>query len=79
MSCSLHDVAGYEADGVPSVLVATEEFKSAVETQRESLGIMPTVVYLPHPIQSRADPEMELLADSYFEAILGALLGTSGS
>jgi hypothetical protein len=74
VSCSLHDVAGYEADGIPSVLVASEEFKTAVETQREPLGTMPTVVYVPHPIQSRSDEEMESLADSYFEAILGGLL-----
>jgi alkanesulfonate monooxygenase SsuD/methylene tetrahydromethanopterin reductase-like flavin-dependent oxidoreductase (luciferase family) len=74
VSCSLHDVAGYEADGIPSVLVASEEFETAVETQRESLGTMPTVVYVPHPIQSRSDEEMESLADSYFEAILGGLL-----
>jgi hypothetical protein len=76
VSCSLHDVAGYEAEGVPTVLVASEEFESAVETQRETLGTMPTVVYLPHPIQSRSDAEMQSLADAYFEAISGALVET---
>ncbi len=76
MSCSLHDLAGLEADGVPTVLVASEEFESAVETQRMTLGTMPTVVYLPHPIQSRSDAEMQSLADSHFKAVLGALLET---
>ena len=74
MSCSLHDLAGYESDAVPAVLVASEEFTSAVEAQRDSLGTMPTVVYVPHPIQSRSDPEMASLADSYFDLILDSLL-----
>ena len=74
MSCSLHDVAAYETDGVPSVLVASEEFVTAVEFQRDALGTLPTVVYVPHPIQSRSDAEMESLADSYFDAILSSLL-----
>lgn len=76
MSCSLHDLAGYEAEGVPSVLVASEEFVSAVESQRDSLGTMPTVVYVPHPIQSRSDADMESLADSYFDSIVASLLET---
>lgn len=77
MSCSLHDLAGYEGEGVPTVLVASEEFASAVATQRETLGTMPSVVYLPHPIQSRSDDEMEALADSHFDAIVGGLLEIS--
>lgn len=76
MSCSLHDLAGYEADGVPAVLVASEEFETAVETQRETLGTTPAVVYVPHPIQSRSDAELQTLAESRFAAILGALLET---
>ena len=74
MSCSLHDLAAYETDDVPSVLVASEEFVTAVELQRDALGTMPTVMYVPHPIQSRSDAEMESLADSYFDAILSSLL-----
>lgn len=74
MSCSLHDLAGYETGGVPSVLVASDEFVTAVESQRGALGVMPTVVYVPHPIQRRSDTEMESLADSHFDAILASLL-----
>ncbi len=74
MSCSLHDLAAYETDGVPSVLVASEEFTTAVEAQRQALGTMPTVVYVPHPIQSLSDAEMESLADAHFDTILGSLL-----
>lgn len=74
MSCSLHDLAGYEADGVPSVLIASEEFTSAVEAQRASLGTLPAVIYVPHPIQSRSDSEMRALADTFFDAAIGSLL-----
>lgn len=74
MSCSLHDLAGYEADGVPSVLFASEEFVSAVDSQMVTLGTLPTVIYLPHPIQSRTDEQIEELADSYFDLAIGSLL-----
>lgn len=74
MSCSLHDLAAYESDGVPSVLIASQEFASAVEAQRASLGILPSVVFVPHPIQNRSDAEMEALADAYLDAVIGSLL-----
>ncbi len=76
MSCSLHDLAGYEAEGVPAVLVASEEFETAVETQRETLGTVPAVIYLPHPIQSRTDSELQSFAEARLAAVLGALLET---
>lgn len=74
MSCSLHDLAEYESHGIPSVLAASEEFVSAAKAQGNALGIHPAVVYLPHPIQSRTDAEMEELADQFVEQLIAALV-----
>lgn len=74
MSCSLHDLAEYESYGTPSVLVASEEFASATDAQGRALGIRPAVVYVPHPIQSRDDPEMVTLADEYVDRVISALV-----
>jgi len=70
----LHDLAEYEANGVPAVLVASDEFASAVESQKYSLGTSPAVVFVRHPIQSRTDAELEELAERTFDQALGALL-----
>ncbi len=73
MSCSLHDLAEYENQGIPAVLVASSEFEAAVERQKDSLGTVPTVVYVPHPIQSRTDIELEALAESILDEVLSSL------
>ena len=74
MSCSLHDLAEFEARGVPSVLVASEEFISAAEVQSVALGTNPAVIYVAHPIQSRNDAEMKELADLHFDQVISQLL-----
>jgi hypothetical protein len=74
VSCSVHDVAALEDQGLPCVFVATEEFRSAREAQAAALGSDPAVVWLPHPIQDRTDGEMRELADSTADAVLAALL-----
>jgi len=76
VSCSVHDVAEYEANGVPSVFVASEEFTSATTAQASALGVDPAVVYLPHPIQSRTDEEIQALAEKVVDSLLAAI--TSG-
>lgn len=74
MSCSVHDLAEYETNGVPSVLVATEQFATATTAQAGALGTEPSVVYVQHPIQDRTDAELRQIADGAIEALLGALL-----
>ncbi len=74
MSCSLHDLAEYEGQGIPSVLAASEEFAGAAEAQGNALGIQPAVVYLPHPIQSRTDTEIEDLAERFVDRLIAALV-----
>ena len=74
MSCSLHDLAEYEARGIPAVLVASEEFVSAAQSQSGALGIDSAVVYVAHPIQSRNDEEMWELADEHLDRLISELL-----
>ena len=72
----MHDLVDYEARGLPSVLVASDEFAQAAEKQAEALG-MPDVarraVYVPHPIQDATDEEMRAKASVAIDAILEAI------
>ena len=73
MSCSVHDVAGLEERGVPTVFVASDEFVSAREAQALALGLEPMVVWLPHPIQDRTDDEMVAHADAVIDQLIEAI------
>ena len=72
----MHDLVDYEARGLPSVLVASDEFIQAAEKQAEALG-MPDVasraVYVPHPIQDATDEEMRAKARVAIDTILEAI------
>ena len=71
----MHDIVSLEADGVPSVFVASSEFVGAAAVQAEALG-MPAVrrVFVSHPIQDRTDDEMRAIADAAVEEILKELM-----
>lgn len=73
MSCSVHDVAAFEAAGLPTVFLATEQFVSARDAQAAALGIEPRAVWVSHPIQDRTDPEMTAIAATAFDAAVAAL------
>ena len=72
----MHDLVDYEAQGIPTVMVASSEFVSAAELQSDALG-MPDIaeqaVYVPHPIQDATDDEMRAKARAAFDAIVGAV------
>ncbi len=72
----MHDLVDYEAQGIPTVMVASSEFVSAAELQSDALG-MPDIaeqaVYVPHPIQDATDDEMRAKARAAFGAIVGAV------
>ena len=53
-----------ESRGLPSGFIASCEFEQAADAQGKSLGIKPTRVFVPHPIQDRTDDEMAELAKS---------------
>lgn len=66
----MHDITDLESRGLPSVFVASTEFKEAARAQATALGFDPAAVYVAHPIQDRTDSEMRALADTAVEAIL---------
>ena len=71
----MHDTVWFEIQGKPSVMIASEEFESAAETQAQSLGLPDLArVFVPHPIQDANDAEMRAKADGALEALIAALV-----
>ena len=69
----MHDIANFEAMGLPGVFVATREFEAAAVAQGESLGFDPARVLVPHPVQDRSDEELIRMAEGAFAEVVGAL------
>lgn len=69
----MHDMATLEDYGLPSVFVASAEFREAARAQAASLGFDPAGVFVRHPIQDRSDEEMRAIADAAFVEIVQAL------
>jgi hypothetical protein len=69
----VHDITNLEVEGLPSVMVASTEFREAVAMQASALGFDPAVVYVPHPIQDRTDDELRTTADSAVDHLLERL------
>jgi hypothetical protein len=67
-------MADLEARGIPTVGVATTEFRDGAAAQATSLGIDPALVFIPHPVQDRTNDELEKLADDHLEPILALLV-----
>jgi hypothetical protein len=73
----LHDSVSIEQLGVPSVPVATEEFRTAARVQASRLGRSDLeAVFVPHPIQDQTKEEIEARADAVMEEIVGKLTHT---
>ena len=72
----MHDLADYEARGIPAVMVASSEFVDAARRQSAALG-MPAIadraVYVAHPIQDATDEELRMKARAAIDAILSAI------
>lgn len=70
----MHDTTYFEAEGVPSVFVASNTFVDAARAQAEALGL-PEVrrVFVPHPIQDTTDTEMVEKADAIVDELVAAL------
>jgi hypothetical protein len=74
MSCSSHDTAHFEEQGVPTANVATTEFMEAGRLQYANLGYPSyDIVFVPHPIFPQSQDEMWEKADSVVEAIVKRL------
>ena len=72
----MHDLAEFEARGIPAVMVASSEFVDAARRQSAALG-MPSIadraVYVAHPIQDATDAELRAKARAAIDAILSAI------
>jgi len=62
---------------LPSVCVATQEFRDAAERQSKALGADVASVFVSHPIQDRTDEELREIADAFAGDIVAALLRES--
>ena len=71
----MHDTKALEDQGVATVFVASDVFKSAADSQARSLGFEATPVYTRHPIQDRSDDEMVEIADKAVDEIVAKLTG----
>jgi hypothetical protein len=73
----LHDSVRLEEQGIPSVPLATEEFRSAARVQASQLG-RPDLeaVFVAHPIQDQTPAEIEQRADAVIAEVVARL--TSG-
>lgn len=64
-----------EARQVPSIGVASAEFREASSAQARALGFEPQVVFVAHPIQDRTDEEMRALAEAAADELTAGLTG----
>jgi hypothetical protein len=74
----VHDITTLEALGIPSVFVASTEFREAARFQARALGFDPAGIFVPHPIQDRTDDEIRALADGALKEILQELTAARG-
>ena len=80
MSCSSHDTAYFEEQGVPTANVATLEFREAGRIQYANLGYPGyDIVLVPHPIFPQTKEEMWDKADAVVQEIVTRLTGDSDS
>jgi hypothetical protein len=68
------DIMELEGNGVPSVLVVTQPFKSLAENALKFRKFQEVPVHvLPQPIETRPDEEVRSVADSHVPDILRQL------
>ena len=56
--------------GIPGTMLATTEFEQAANAQAKSIGFMPSIVFVPHPIQNLTKEELAKVAENAIEPIL---------
>ncbi len=73
----MHDSIRLETDGVPTVAVATTEFRTAARVQAAALG-RPDYepVFVAHPIQDQTATEIRERADASVDEIVTRLTGS---
>ncbi len=63
-----------ETRGIPTVYIATIEFRDGGLGQAKALGAAVPAVFVEHPIQDRTDREMLEIADKAFDEVIGKLV-----
>ena len=58
---------------MPSVFVASSEFREASDAQATALGFDAARVFVDHPIQDRTDDEMRALAAAVVDEIISSV------
>ncbi len=69
----MHDGSSFDTSGIPTLIVVSTAFVQAADVQAKALGYDPTIVWVPHPIQDRTDPELRSLADNVFDEIVAKM------
>ena len=70
----MHDTTRLEHRGIPSVPVATTEFRTAARTQAAALGRPDfEAVYVEHPIQDQTPEEIQARADAVVNQLIDRL------
>jgi len=74
----LHDSVRLEEKGIPSVPLATDEFRTAARVQASRLG-RPDLeaVFVAHPIQDQTPAEIADRADAVIDEVVSRLTHTS--
>jgi alkanesulfonate monooxygenase SsuD/methylene tetrahydromethanopterin reductase-like flavin-dependent oxidoreductase (luciferase family) len=71
----LHDTTKLEHLGIPSVPIATHEFRNAARAQASALGRADfDAVYVVHPIQDQTKAEIEAKAEAVLQEITNRLI-----
>ena len=72
----MHDSLALEALGIPTVAIATEEFRTAARAQAAALGRADfDAVYVRHPIQDQTTDEIAARADAALDEVVARLTG----
>ena len=72
----MHDSLSLEALGIPTVAIATEEFRTAARAQAAALGRADfDAVYVRHPIQDQTTDEIAARADAALDEVVARLTG----
>ena len=71
----MHDTVWFEIQGIPSVMMASDEFVDAAEAQAGSLGLPAMArAFVDHPIQDATDEELHEKADAVIDEVISALI-----
>ena len=73
----MHDGSNLDSSGIPALIVASTAFVQAADVQSKKLGYDPTIVWVPHPIQDRTDPELKAMAEQFYDEIVTKMTATN--